>query len=87
MAVTEFTSRENVPYYGHEILNILDLITTLLDRQQNEMNETVGIDQLVLQIDSSYYGTHTTNNLISNDAQWAQLENVCMLKLYLKKLN
>jgi len=81
--VTEFTSRENVPYYGHEIFSILDLITTLLDRQQTEMNETVGIDKLVLQIDSSYYGTNTTNNLISNDAQWAQLDNVCTLNFFL----
>jgi len=76
ISVTDFTSREDVSYYGHEIFNILDLITALLERQTKEMNGTVGKDELLLQIDSSNYGTDTTNNLISNDAQWAQLDNV-----------
>jgi len=78
ISVTDFTSKEDVSYYGHEIFNILDLITDLLDKQQKQMNGTVGKDELSLQIDSSKYGTDTTNNLISNDAQWGQLDNVCI---------
>ena len=78
ISVTDFTSQEEVSYYGHEIFSILDLITDLLDKQQKQMNGTVGVDDLSLQIESSKYGTDTTNNLISNDAQWDQLDDVCV---------
>jgi len=79
ISVTDFTSQEDVSYYGHEIFSILDLITELLDKQQQQMdNGMVGINDLLLQIDSSKYGTDTTNNLISNDAQWDQLDDVCV---------
>ena len=84
IAVTDFTYKDDVSYYGHEIFSILDLITDLLERQTKEMYavETVGREQLILQISSSNYGTNTTNNLLSNDAQWAQLENVCIVEFY-----
>lgn len=76
ISLTDFTSRESVPYYGHEISTILDLMAGLLAKQQREMNGTVGREQLSLEITSSFYATNTTNNLISNDDQWAQLNNV-----------
>ena len=76
ISLTDFTSRENVSYFGHEIFPILDLMADLLDIQQREMNGTVGREQLSLEIASSFYATNTTNNLISNDDQWAQLKNV-----------
>ncbi len=80
MNVTDFTSRENVSYYGHEIFTILDLMIDLLDKQRREMNNgTVGRVQLSSEIITSYYATNTTNNLISNDDQWAQLNDVSIL--------
>ncbi len=79
ISVTNFTSRENVSYYGHEIFTILNLATDLLNRQQSETNDTVESDELILEINSSSYATSTMNNLISNENQWNQLTNVCMI--------
>ena len=76
--IIKFTSRADA-YYGHEIYQILDLITLLLDRKESEMATTSSNDSknvLAFQIDSSRFGAETINNLISHDFQWGQLVNV-----------
>lgn len=79
--ITKFTSRADA-YYGHEIFEILDLITLLLDQQESEMTTSPSSNDsnsyLALQIDSSRFGAETINNLISHDVQWDQLINVCI---------
>ena len=81
--ITKFTSKADA-YYGHEIFEILDLITLLLDRQEREMKITWSINKtrtdtysyLAMQINYSRFGAETVNNLISHDVQWNQLNNV-----------
>lgn len=78
--ITQFTSRADA-YFGHEIFEILDLITLLLDRQGSEIKMTrMNTNScLTMQINSSRFGAETVNNLISHDAQWDQLNNVIIL--------
>ena len=76
VSISDFTSGDSL-YYGHEIFDILDLVTTLLDRQEMEMNSTADeASYLRLQINASFYGAEKMDNLISNDVQWDQLINV-----------
>ena len=81
-SIFELASRPNA-YFGHEIFDILDLITFLLDRQDSEMINTTMIDvnfsetsYLPLQINTSFLAAKLLDNLISNYAQWEQLFNV-----------
>lgn len=87
--ITKLTSRVDA-YYGHEIFEILDLITLLLDRQNSEMKiawssidniRTDTTSYLTMQIDYSRFGAETINNLISHDMHWDQLINVSRTKL------
>jgi len=82
MAIANFTSQED-KYYGQEIFEILiGVVTALLDRMQREMDgATEPIEYLKIQIDSSYYAAATMDHLITNDIQWDQLINVCVLSL------
>ena len=74
--ISNFTSIADA-YFGHEIFNILDLVTQLLDRQESEMlDDGVDRNSLLLQINASLFGTKTMDNLISNDNQWLQLIDV-----------
>ena len=75
--MSNFTSKADA-YFGHEIFDIVDLVTQLLNRQESEMLLAGGVDMdyLPLQINASLFGTETMDNLISNDAQWLQLIDV-----------
>jgi len=74
--ISNFTSRTDA-YFGHEIFDILDLVTQLLNRQESEMLDG-GVDKnyFLLQINASLFGTEIMDNLISNDNQWLQLIDV-----------
>ena len=76
--ISNFTSRPDA-YFGHEIFDIANLVTELLKRQESEMLQDNGVEMkyLPLQINASRFGTETIDNLISNDAQWLQLIDVC----------
>ncbi len=80
--ISKFTSKLDA-YYGHEISEILDLVTNLLDRQESEiLNNTIPHIRddeksfLDFQIHTTVLGTKIMDNLISNDVQWDQLINV-----------
>lgn len=61
-------------YFGHEILDVLDLITSLLDRMDNQTEMTQG--DLDLQVNSTQTGSQIINNLVTNDVQWFQMDQV-----------
>lgn len=80
--ISKFTSDLDA-YYGHEISEILDLVTNLLDRQESEiLNNTIlhirNEEKIYLsfQINTTVLGTKIMDNLISNNVQWDQLINV-----------
>lgn len=67
----DFT-QPNDTYFGHEIDYILGLVTDLLDRQDEQMNDTS--NHLEFQINTTQSGVRILNNLISHDLQWEQLD-------------
>lgn len=77
--IEEFT--ESKLYYGQEIFLILiDAVEGLLNRMQREIDEAENPDYnhfLEVQISSSLYATQSMDHLVTNDAQWDQLINVC----------
>ena len=80
--ISKFTSKLDA-YYGHEISEILDLVTNLLDRRESEILNNMILhirDEeksfLDFQINTTVPGTKIMDNLISNDVQWDQLINV-----------
>jgi len=73
--MSNFTSKADA-YFGHEIFDISDLVTQLLDRQESEILDDGVENSLLLQINASLFGTETMDNLISNDNQWIQLIDV-----------
>jgi len=75
--ISNFTSKADA-YFGHEIFDISDLVTQLLDRQESEILDDGVENSLLLQINASLFGTETMDNLISNDNQWLQLIDVCL---------
>jgi len=76
--ISNFTSKADA-YFGHEIFDISDLVTQLLNRQESEiLDDGVDKNSLLLQINASLFGTETMDNLISNDNQWLQLIDVCL---------
>lgn len=73
-SLSNFTQPNDL-YFGHEIEYILGLIVDLLDRQDEQMNNT--INHLEFQINTTRTGAHILDNLISHDMQWDQLNQVC----------
>lgn len=80
--ISKFTSKLDA-YYGHEITEILDLVTNLLDRQESEIENNTLLhirdeekSYLAFQINTTVLGTKIMDNLISNYVQWDQLINV-----------
>ena len=65
-------------YFGHEITEILELVTDLLNRQDFEMNYGF-FGNVQFQINSTKYGAEIIDNLISHYFQWDQLANVIYL--------
>jgi hypothetical protein len=81
-SLSNFTQPNDI-YFGHEIEYILELIVNLLDRQDEQKNNT--INHLEFQINTTYTGAHILDNLISHDIQWDQLNQV--YKSNVKQLN
>lgn len=82
-SLSNFTQPNDI-YFGHEIEYILELIVNLLDRQDEQMNNS--INHLEFQINTTYTGAHILDNLISHDIQWDQLNQV-YIKSNVKQLN
>lgn len=82
--ISNLTSKPDA-YYGHEILDILNIITVVLDKPDSEMmnmtivNANFEENNLPLQINTFLLIANIMNNLISNYFQWDQLSNVFAL--------
>lgn len=72
----DFTS-SNDTYFGHEIGSILNIVTDLLNRQDEQMGATE--NHLEFQINTTQIGTFIIHNLVSHDIQWDQITQVKIL--------
>ena len=77
----DFTA-PNDTYFGHEIDSVLELVTQLLDRQDEQMVNTT--NRLQFQINTTYTGVGIFDNLVSHDIQWDQLGQV---RIYIFEVN
>ena len=73
MSIDDFTFPDD-KYFGHEIDDILDLVTDLMDRQDQELASAE--DHLEFQINTTQLGTEIVDHLVTHDVQWDQLNQV-----------
>lgn len=73
VTIDEFTFPED-KYFGHEIDDILDLVTQLMDRQDEDLATLE--DHLEFQINTTKLATEIIDHLITHDVQWDQLSQV-----------
>ena len=67
----------NKTYFGHEINVILELLGSLLNRQDTELgNLNVNRTHMIYQVNSTQMGSSILNGLITNRKQWDQVEPV-----------
>jgi hypothetical protein len=79
------TTRLNNTYFGHEIPDILQVALKLLDRQQDEFQQTD--ESLWRQIQTQLSGTQVIGNVVANDRQWRQLHEVSNFSSFITKLD
>lgn len=71
--VKNLTDLSKNGYFGHEIQDILGLVTSLLERVDSDLN---GTSNLALNIDSTQSGTMVMNNVIGHHRQWEEIDQV-----------
>ena len=82
-----YIKRKETSYFGEEIFDVLDAVNDLLDRQEDEMNNSKmradSKSYLEMQINSSSYGAEILDCLIENKAQWDELAFVICFCIYI----